>query len=428
MYRIFCCLICLFSISLNAQTTDVVSWLNANAIVIEDASQNTELAAFAQNEPQGFKEAKIYGFGEATHHTKEFFDLKAKFFKYLVEHNGVRVFIMEESYQAEQAINEWISGGPGDKASVVKNFRHFLWRNTEVADLLEWMRNYNQGKPRKLQIRFYGIDNQMGDDINKRLRSYVQKYNIKIDENLLAAADSCSAAEYGHVKIKEWGKKMQPKLQQLTQLLEQDSLRLKAVNANEYIDMKRGLGYLEDYTAYISWPATDVRDNAMYENVLKIMNLEAPGSKAFVWAHNEHINKKDFGTIVPSLGSRLKEHFKNDYYATGFDFGSGKMLGFVIKKKQVLGSEYRILDKPYKKTYAETFFQAQPDIYFVDIATAVKNPEMKKFFGTKMKQLFIGGPGFDPKDPKFFSRKCEEAYDGIIFLKNISPSVPQKQP
>ncbi|MBC8644558.1 hypothetical protein H9W95_12250 [Flavobacterium lindanitolerans] len=52
---------------------------------------------------------------------------------------------------------------------------------------------------------------------------------------------------------------------------------------------------------------------------------------------------------------------------------------------------------------------------------------MKKFFGTKMKQLFIGGPGFDPKDPKFFSRKYEETYDGIIFLKKISPSVRQKQ-
>ncbi len=426
MHRVFYCLVCLFSIGLNAQITGVISWLNANAIVIEDAGPDTALMAFAQNEPQVFKEAKMYGFGEATHHTKEFFDLKAKFFKYLVEQNGVRVFIMEESYQAEQAINEWICGGPGDKASVVKNFRHFLWRTTEVADLLEWMRNYNHGKPREAQIRFYGIDNQMGEDINKRLRSYVQKHNIKIDESLLTAADSCSTAVYGGVKIKEWAKKMQPKLQQLTQLLEQDSIRLKTANANEYIDMMRGLGYLEDYTAYISWPAADVRDNAMYQNVLKIMNMEAPDSKAFIWAHNEHINKKDLGMAVPSLGSRLKEHFKDDYYAMGFDFGSGKMLGFIIKNKQVLGSEYRVLDKPYNKTYAETFFQAQPDIYAVDIATAVKNPEMKKFFGTKRKQLFVGGPGFDPKNPTFFSRNYEETYDGIIFLKKISPSVPQK--
>ncbi|MBC8644555.1 hypothetical protein H9W95_12235 [Flavobacterium lindanitolerans] len=79
MYRAFYCLGFLFSISLNAQTSNVVSWLNTNAIVIEDANPDAELVAFTQNEPQGFKEARIYGFGEATHHAKEFFDLKAKF-------------------------------------------------------------------------------------------------------------------------------------------------------------------------------------------------------------------------------------------------------------------------------------------------------------------------------------------------------------
>ncbi|MBC8644556.1 erythromycin esterase family protein [Flavobacterium lindanitolerans] len=43
---------------------------------------------------------------------------------------------------------------PGDKASLIKNFRHFLWRTTEVADLLEWMRNYNQGKPGRHRYDF----------------------------------------------------------------------------------------------------------------------------------------------------------------------------------------------------------------------------------------------------------------------------------
>ena len=349
----------------------------------------------------------------------------------MVEHHGVRLFIMEESYQAEKGINEWISGGAGNKATIVNNFRHYVWYTSEVVDLLEWMLNYNLGKPHQEQIRFYGIDNQMGDVIDKRLRSYIQKHNIVIDENLLVAVDSCSKAEFGKVKYKEWSKKMLPKLREVKQVLKQKEPLLMPTDTKEYTDIMRGLGYLEDYTAYISWPAAVVRDNAMYENVLKILDIEGPDSKAFIWAHNEHINKKDLGTAVPNLGSKLKEHFKDGYYAMGFDFGKGKMKGYVFKKKQAIGSEYRILDKPYKKTYAETLFLAKPDIYFVDITKAVKNPEMEKFFSTKMKQLFVGGPGFDPKGTIFFSRKYVETYDGIIFYKKYftfsSSSINEKQ-
>jgi len=174
-----------------AQDTAVVNWINQYAVTIEDANPGTPLTAFAKSGPDKFRDARIFGFGEASHHGREFFTLKAKFFKYLVEQQGVRVFTMEESYQAEHGINEWISGGKGDSTTVLKNFGHYLWRTREVLELLQWMRSYNQGKPRDAQIRFYGVDNQMGYDINKMLRNYVQKHTIKIDESLLAAADSC---------------------------------------------------------------------------------------------------------------------------------------------------------------------------------------------------------------------------------------------
>jgi erythromycin esterase len=50
------------------------------------------------------------GLEKHIHNTKNFFP-KAKFFKHLVKNQGVKNFIMEESYQAESGINEWISGG-----------------------------------------------------------------------------------------------------------------------------------------------------------------------------------------------------------------------------------------------------------------------------------------------------------------------------
>ena len=74
----------LLSFYLRAQKYETIKWINNNAIKIEDADSNTKLSIFNVDIPDKFENSKIFGFGEATHHGKEFFDLKAKFFKYLV--------------------------------------------------------------------------------------------------------------------------------------------------------------------------------------------------------------------------------------------------------------------------------------------------------------------------------------------------------
>lgn len=412
-----------FITSIYGQDEPVLQWINTNAIVIEDADQNAPFTAFAQKVPQGFKDARIFGFGEASHHGKEFFDIKAKFFKYLVENHGVNIFMMEESYQAEEGINEWITGGEGDVRSILGNFGQGIWRSKEVAGLLEWMRDYNQGKPYNEQIRFYGIDNQFGYNISTRLRKYVQKHSISVDERLLTAADSCSKAKLQAKGVKNWDAQMLPDLRQIRQMLEENKSKLAIADEKEYKDMMRALDYLEQYTAHIAAPYNHRRESDMYDNVSKIMELVRPGSKAFIWAHNEHINKKNLGGYkIENLGNRLKTRFANEYYAVGFDFGNGSLTGYNIQDGKNLGRVVRTLEKPYKKTFAETLARAHHDIYFVDMSTALENPVAAKFFSTRMKQLFLGGPGFDPENNFFIKRKFTEAYDAIIFIKSISPT------
>lgn len=100
--RIFLFLITyLLSFTIYSQNDKVVSWIDENAITIEDANPDTQLLIFNDNIPKRFADAKIFGFGETTHHGKEFFDIKAKFFKYLVETQDVKVFIIEDSYPSE---------------------------------------------------------------------------------------------------------------------------------------------------------------------------------------------------------------------------------------------------------------------------------------------------------------------------------------
>ena len=128
MKKNYLIIVMLFSLfAVNGQSKKTIKWINENAIEIEDANPNSGLLIFNDNTPQKFKNAKIFGFGEASHNTKEFFNIKAKFFKHLVKTQGIKAFIMEESYQAESGINEWISGGKGDIKTIAKNFNIGFW-------------------------------------------------------------------------------------------------------------------------------------------------------------------------------------------------------------------------------------------------------------------------------------------------------------
>ena len=174
-----------------------MEWINHNSIEIEDADPDSRLEIFSGNVPQKFENAQIFGFGEASHHGKEFFDIKAKFFKYLVQSQDVKAFVMEESYPAEAGINEWISGGEGDIKTIAANFSIYPWHTKEVVNLLEWMRNYNLNKPKEEQIRFYGIDIQNVKGINEELRAFIGKHNLPVSNDLLSVLDSCKVNKLG---------------------------------------------------------------------------------------------------------------------------------------------------------------------------------------------------------------------------------------
>ncbi|MCF1191194.1 erythromycin esterase family protein [Mangrovimonas sp. AS39] len=404
---------------LYSQKKETINRITNNSIEIEDANPDTELKIFEQNTPQKFSNAKIYGFGEASHNSKEFFDLKAKFFKYLVKNHGVKTFIMEESYQAESGINEWISGGQGDIKTIAENFNIGFWYTKEIVNLLHWMRAYNKGKSKEEQIQFYGMDIQIGKKLNQEIREFVDKANISIDENLLAVADSCANKKIDYGKEETWWQNQLPKLNELKQQILKSNLKRET-----YKNVLRSLNYLISYTQYASlvkeeYPkSTEYRDLKMFENVNYIVENLSKNGKAFIWAHNEHINKKEMystGSNIINLGRNLKDYYSDDYYAVGFDFGFGKINGLITNQK---GSSWKTYDieKPVRKTYAETLILVDKDIYFIEFDKSLE------FFNEKSKHLLIGGGGYQPKSLSriLINKVYADTYDALIFVKEIS--------
>ncbi|MGO3183871.1 MAG: erythromycin esterase family protein [Aequorivita sp.] len=413
----------LISFQIYGQNDKVVSWINDNAIKIEDANPDTKLSIFNDNIPHKFAEAKIFGFGEASHHGKEFFDIKAKFFKYLVETHNVKVFIIEDSYPSEAGINEWISGGEGNVETIAENFSIAPWYCKEVVNLLKWMRNYNLTKTKDQQIRYYGMDIQNVENINQEIRDLVKNHNIPVSEELLLIVDKCAEKNIEYNESTDWADIQIPKLNEIEGILLDFRKGIKDKNIDDFNSAIRALNYLKKYTYYVQNNYFQDRDLKMYENVKWIIENKSKNGKAFIWAHNEHINNKGFGNYsrrnIYNLGRYLKEHYENDYYSVGFDFGKGTLGGYIFNKDERTKWKTYQLDKPFHNTYAETLIEGKENIYFIDILKASKTIP-NNFFNKKNKQLFLGGPGYNPEQYQLFNKKFSEMYDGFIFVKSIT--------
>ncbi|SDU12540.1 erythromycin esterase [Polaribacter sp. Hel1_33_78] len=422
-YLIFVILFSLFNI--NGQNNKTIKWINENAIEIEDANPDSELIVFKNNTPNKFANAKVFGFGEATHHGKEFFNLKAKFFKYLVKNHHVKTFIMEESFPSESGINEWISGGKGDIKTIANNFSIGPWYCIEIVNLIKWMRDYNSTKNKDEQVYFYGMDIQYVKNINLKIRDFVLRKKIPIREELLITLDKCVNKKVEYGKKSNWEEIQTPKLNEIENILIEFQKKSTNENISEFNSAIRALNYLKKYTYYVQNHYSQDRDLKMYENVKWIIENKSKNGKAFIWAHNEHINNKGFGNYskrnIYNLGRQLKEFYKNEYYSVGFDFGSGTIPGIKVENGKLNGWKQFKFKKPFNSTYAETLFKSNLDIYFIDLNKAL-NSNIKSFFKKTSKQFNSGGNGFQSKKNNLMNKKYSEIYDGLIFVKNLSIS------
>lgn len=407
-----------------AQETAVTNWINQNAIIIEDAGQETPLTNLKNSKSDIFKNVRLFGFGEATHYTKEFFDLKAKFFKHLVENEGVTLFMMEDIYGYSADINRFIAGGEGDARQMAGKLGFTLWHNEEIMNLLQWMRNYNNGKPADKQVKFYAIDCQSAAITNVVIRQFINKYSIKTQEGIGAVLDSCatlsSSTKKEHIaKLTDY----QKQLETLKADLSNNFTPKDAVQIADFNEALYALNVLNGYTNFLLKPDPDTRDKIMADNVRWLMQHYNETSKGFIWAHNGHI-ARHAGKFY-RMGIHLKEAYDNAYYSMGFSYAKGKLIGMTKKDKKIVWLTYD-LNEPVKKTYAEIFSSATAPLYIVNFKDALQNPAMKTFLNSNLLIIDEGSGGHFP-GYKGQKEKLAELYDGIIFVKDVSVPVYIKE-
>lgn len=295
-----------------------------NNIPLELSNEDLDVLSYMSN-------CKVVGLGEATHGTKEFFQLKHRIFKYLVENHEYKIFAFECDMGESYYINNFINEGEGDIDHLMKNIMHFwTWRTEEVKDLLIWMKDYNENKSEEEKIHFIGVDCQFLTYQADIIMSYFDKTNISLPESSLQflteidqigwnISDYYSDITLGEKEaIDDKVNTLLTKFEDLKNELISNSSEFEYKFVNQIaLNIKQINDVLYGYKHN---SLTNYRDLYMAQNTLWTTDLFGGNTKVALWAHNAHVaNSESF----EAMGLHLKEELQDDYQIIGFSFSVG---------------------------------------------------------------------------------------------------------
>ena len=134
-----------------------IQWLRQHAISIQTVEAGH---GFADLQPlkSVVGDARIVELGEATHGTREFFQLKHRMIEFLSSEKGFTIFSIEANMPEAYRLNDFVLNGTGDPKQLLKGMYFWTWNTEEVLDMILWMREFN--KSGKGRIEFTGFDMQ----------------------------------------------------------------------------------------------------------------------------------------------------------------------------------------------------------------------------------------------------------------------------
>lgn len=281
------------------------------------SADTTEFAKYAEqiSEINIPEETRVIALGEATHGNAEFHQLKLDVFQVMVENYGVRAFALEADYGCCETANRYIHGGEGTAEEAAGALGFQIYKTDEMAQLLRWMREYNEKADAGEDLRFYGFD----------MQRYEANYEYLIEAAKALGADTKELEKIwnqGDFDTEYTDEQRAEVIEAVkAELLEKgESEAAQAIHFADILLQNMELGKTMDD----AWAGMALRDRLMAENVLWILGQEEErgNSRIFISGHNGHVDQ--FGCYnqeSPYMGHILADNIgEASYFVIGTDF------------------------------------------------------------------------------------------------------------
>lgn len=284
-------------------------------------------------------DARVVLLGEATHGTSEFYAMRDRITRALVEQKGFDIVAVEADWPDAASYDRYVRGV--DLESSDKPFRRFpqwMWRNRETFDLLSWLRGHNaQIDDPTERVGFFGLD------VYSLYRSIaaVLRYLGEVDDEAAELARrryDCfegfddEPQAYGAATVRGLIDSCEEDaVAMLSDLLDQ---RLRSVDdGNRHINAIQNARVVANAERYYrsmfhgrvsSW---NLRDQHMFDTLEMLLDTRKGTGKAVVWEHNSHVGDARATRMGKrgehNVGQLVREEYGDESYIIGFGTDRG---------------------------------------------------------------------------------------------------------
>jgi protein-L-isoaspartate(D-aspartate) O-methyltransferase len=284
--------------------------------------------------------SRVVLIGEATHGTSEFYRMRARITRELIERRGFRFVAVEADWPDAFAVNRYVQDMPEAGTPAEPPFTRFpqwMWRNEEVAAFVEWLRDHNRRHPDR-KVGFYGLDMY---SLYTSIRS-VLEYLDRIDPAVGALARarySCLwpwegiPERYGHAALT--GRYRVCESDVVAMLREIASRRIEYAGRDgvHFFDAMQNAKLVANAEKYYramyrgSVDSWNLRDRHMFETLQSLLAHHGVDSRAVVWEHNSHVGDASATEMSvrgeSNVGELCRRAFGGDAYLIGFGTDHG---------------------------------------------------------------------------------------------------------
>jgi len=403
----------------------VIAWLKANALPLATAEPGRGVQDLAQLRSV-IGDARVVALGEATHGTREFFTLKHRMIEYCVSQLGFTVIGIEAEHGTALSINDYVVNSKGNAADAVSGMGMWPWDTEEVVALAEWVRDWNLAHERK--VKFYGFDMQFATASALHLLAYLERVAPELAatcerslgrlcSRYAGGADLLSAAERDQV------------LAQIAAVLEAFAAeRARWVSQTGELDWNLTRHSAVVLLQSVKFELFDIehdfsnaysfRDRCMAANVRALLDIEGPGAKALLWAHNGHVQRKNLFELV-SMGGLLQADLGAEYVAVGFAFNQGS-----FRATGVDGKMHDHVVGPAPKDSVDGVLAATGiPLLALDLKRVPADGPVARWMVSNPQQRLIGAR-FDPTLELFnsFGADPRDNFDALLFVETTTTS------
>lgn len=286
-------------------------------------------------------DARVVLIGEASHGTSEFYEMRARISKELIQQKGFSFIAAESDWPDAAQIDHFVRGTRLDPTEepTFSRFPTWMWANREVLEFAKWLRDYNRrfNSPEQA-VSFYGLDLyslyasidaviRYLDDVDAEAASIARRRYGCLTPwqqdpqtyGLMALSGKHRSCERDVVAM------LNTLMQKRLQYAEHDGRRFLDAESNAHLVKGAEAYYRVMYQGSVS--SWNLRDQHMFDTFERLLDFHGANSKAIIWAHNSHLGNAaatamgDRGEI--NVGYLCRKHFGEDAYLIGFGTHTG---------------------------------------------------------------------------------------------------------